>query len=243
MEFYDSISRHYDLIFPLQKKQVGFVLSKSQQDVQNQNLLDIGCGTGNLAIALAPHFCQIEAIDLDGEMLDLARQKSLASNLNFKEQSMLELQQEYQHESFDVVCCFGNTLVHLSRMEEVREFVEQAYKVLKQGGKFLIQIINYDKVLDQNVDHLATIENEGIHFVRNYSYDQENHKILFNTILTKDDTDLRIENTIPLLPIRPSELNDLLTNTGFREIEMYGNFAMSPFEKDSVPYVLSCKKL
>ncbi|MBI9036158.1 MAG: class I SAM-dependent methyltransferase [Bacteroidales bacterium] len=242
MDFYDSISKYYDLIFPLNEKQVDFVLKQTGDDASSGLLLDIGCGTGNLGGALAKHFKQITAIDLDGEMLALARAKYNTSNLEFTEGSMLELESHYKAESFDVVCCFGNTLVHLQDERQIRDFIRQANDLLRPGGKLLIQIINYDRILDQNIDHLATIKNEGVRFERNYSYDKVNHKIMFNTILSKEGTDMRIENTIPLLPIRPAELNEILEIAGFKQIEMFGNFASAAFGKDSAPYVLSCVK-
>ena len=51
MNFYQSISDHYDEIFPLNKAQVDFV-EKSFDNVDELSLLDIGCGTGNLSFEI-----------------------------------------------------------------------------------------------------------------------------------------------------------------------------------------------
>jgi 2-polyprenyl-3-methyl-5-hydroxy-6-metoxy-1,4-benzoquinol methylase len=53
MAFYKSIADFYDHIFPLNPAQVGFVKS-CIPDQGNSELLDVGCGSGSLCIALAP---------------------------------------------------------------------------------------------------------------------------------------------------------------------------------------------
>ncbi len=71
MAFYKSISEHYDDIFPLNPMQLDFVL-KSFDTTSGLKVLDVGCGTGSLSIALAPHFGKVIGIDPDAKMLDLA---------------------------------------------------------------------------------------------------------------------------------------------------------------------------
>ena len=51
-EFYTSISEYYDYIFPYNPKQMAFIKSITEEQ-EIQNVLDIGCGTGNLALEMA----------------------------------------------------------------------------------------------------------------------------------------------------------------------------------------------
>jgi ubiquinone/menaquinone biosynthesis C-methylase UbiE len=54
--------------------------------VKNGGLLDLGCGTGRVAVALAPHFREVVAVDPDAEMVDEGRKHALearVSNINW----------------------------------------------------------------------------------------------------------------------------------------------------------------
>jgi ubiquinone/menaquinone biosynthesis C-methylase UbiE len=46
------------------------------------SLLDLGCGTGEMAIPLAPYFKNVLAIDPDRQMLDYGRRKTAAQKIN-----------------------------------------------------------------------------------------------------------------------------------------------------------------
>jgi ubiquinone/menaquinone biosynthesis C-methylase UbiE len=66
------------------------VFEPSDDDV----LLDLGCGTGEIALPLAKHFKQVLAWDPDGEMLEIAKQKAKeqgVTNVMFEQKSSNDL--------------------------------------------------------------------------------------------------------------------------------------------------------
>ena len=67
-------------------------------------LLDLGCGTGELAIRLAPRFQEVTAVDPDAEMLAAAQQKAReqqVSNIQWLNQSAEQFSAE--PDSFELV--------------------------------------------------------------------------------------------------------------------------------------------
>ena len=54
--------------------------------------------------------------------------------------------------------CFGNTLVHLQSIELMGKMLKGVFAVLKPGGHFLLQILNYDFILDEQVSELPLID-------------------------------------------------------------------------------------
>jgi 2-polyprenyl-3-methyl-5-hydroxy-6-metoxy-1,4-benzoquinol methylase len=239
LNFYESIAKYYHFIFPLNMAQVAFV-RQSFEKTQQLELLDIGCGIGELSFELSRHFKKVNAIDLDDSMIRRAEQDVGAGpgNLNFSVLNMLEIEKTFGAHSLDAIVCFGNTLVHLDGPEQILDFFKQSRAVLKSDGKLLIQIINYDRIIDQNINFLPTIENDEIRFVRNYRLHPDHKKLDFQTMLTIKKTNKTIENTIELYPLQSGEINQMLLEAGFTKIVFFGNFKREAFSKDSIPMVV-----
>ena len=248
MSFYTSISEHYREIFPLNPAQPKFVIARIP-NASNLSLLDIGCGTGDLCLALSNSFRVVTGIDLDEEMLEIAQgAKGEAENVDFHHLNMLEIGSFFALKTYDAILCFGNTLIHLANLAEITRFLGLAKSLLRPGGKLLLQIINYDRILDLNIKSLPTLDTDDIRFVRNYHYRGENqqddrdrvdpHQIEFETILTVKSTDQVIRNQIPLFPIRKAALENRLLQTGFTNLHFFGNFKGDPFNEEGIPLIL-----
>ncbi len=186
MKFYKSISESYDYIFPYNSMQKDFVLSMAGfKNASDISVLDIGCGTGNLTIELARKFNHVTGIDLDEDMVRIAQNKSEdVSNIEMISMNMMDISEQFGIESKDIILTFGNTLVHLNDVTLIKTFLKRAYEVLKEKGIFLAQIINYDRILDNKIKGLSTIENEHIRFERLYNYKENPKTIAFDTVLT-----------------------------------------------------------
>lgn len=241
MEFYSSIADVYDYVFPLKAMQVDFI-GKSLH-AEKAQILDIGCATGSLAIELARLGHSVTGIDFDKKMIEKAEEKAAAEGLTitFMQMDMRKIPDHFTPKQFDLVLCCGNTLVHLTDPADIRHFLAQTAVLLNEGGVFLLQIINYDRILDKGISGLPTIENDRIRFERYYNYDSSSGLIDFTTILTIKDSRQKIENTIPLYPIRKSELIDLLHPAGFRKIVTYGGFDRSSSTSDSIPLIVKAE--
>lgn len=104
-------------------------------------VLEIGCGTGFLAMALAQRGFRVEAIDSAEAMIDLARQHArgsgtTAARLSFQVGDVYAL--AYQDASFDLVIAIG-VLPWLERAELA---VGEMARVTKPGGSLLLTTAN-----------------------------------------------------------------------------------------------------
>jgi|FLOH01.1.fsa_nt_gi glycine/sarcosine N-methyltransferase len=240
MDFYSRISDYYNDIFPLNYIQVTFVLSYLDKSAKNQNLMDIGCGTGLLSTALSDNFDSISAIDTNEKMLEIARQSAGAKSINFIRMSMLDIDIRFPEMSFDNAICFGNTIVHLQNIEEIERFFKKVKFVLKPEGRFLCQLINYNFVLDSNLKGLPTIDNEKIKFERYYNVD-ENGMIDFSTTLTIKETGEKLNNCVKLFPARRNQITNILHSAGFKHVKSYSSFAKHEYNPNSLPLVFECQ--
>lgn len=233
MSFYQQIAPYYQHIFKINVNQVEFIRLKLPDS--GCKVLDIGCGIGTLSFELTKYYKNVLGIDMDAEMIRAAsiKNKDDSKSIQFQQKSMLELAAFIDKKSVEGIICFGNTLVHLNSLDQIANFLKQSKAILKSKGKLLIQIVNYDRILKNNIKQLPIIENDEILFERNYCYRKVENKIDFNTRLTVKSTQQIIENSIELLPLLKNELTLLLKNAGFENCNYYGNFNQESYTINS----------
>lgn len=250
MEFYSEFSKNYDKIFPLNPKKLELIDStfKKLKDKREEiKLLDVGCGTGSYALALAEKGYQIQAIDLDAEMISIAESKMQEARVEvvFYRLGMLNLKKKFKSASFDGIYIIGNVLVHLKK-KEIKEFLDLAAELLKEKGKIFIQIVNYHRILELNLDGLPTIysKDDSVRFERNYDYSEKENIIYFNTkLIDHFDDKILSENEIELYPLCKNELEADLKAAGFKVKNAYGSPGGDQYrELSSIPLIITAQK-
>ncbi|TCO26261.1 ubiquinone/menaquinone biosynthesis C-methylase UbiE [Kribbella steppae] len=62
---------------------------------RRRRAIDLGCGAGRHAVILADYFDQVDAIDLSGPMIRLARRKRSRPNVSYLESDILDVAGQY----------------------------------------------------------------------------------------------------------------------------------------------------
>lgn len=227
MSFYERIAPYYDEIFPVGEDQLGFIMKTAGKPPKR--LLDVACGSGTYTVRLAQEGYEMWACDIDRGMAELAesRAKEHGFRVNVIVSDMLDLNKNVNLE-FDCVFCIGNSIVHLGSAGKVGEAVLQMKNLLGPGGRLILQIINFDRILEKGITRLPTITNadKRLEFKRNYTLDQGTGLIHFDTVLTAEENDriIKIENRVDLYPLKARTLKKILEESGFRDICLYGGF-------------------
>ncbi len=102
--------------------------------VQGKRILDVGAGTGRLALDLIKAGAQVTALDLSKNMLNQLKQKTSKVKIVLGDAENLP----FEEKSFDAVIA-AFLIVHL---KEPLIFFDQVYRVLKEGGIFVCTNIN-----------------------------------------------------------------------------------------------------
>lgn len=105
-------------------------------NVKNKKILDVGAGTGRLAIRLAKLGAEVTALDISEIMLNNLKLKIKNFKLNIAIGDAENL--PFDDESFDIVIATF-LIVHL---KDTKRFFEETHRVLKPGGLFLLTNIN-----------------------------------------------------------------------------------------------------
>ncbi|WP_170834757.1 methyltransferase domain-containing protein [Natronincola peptidivorans] len=246
MGFYQEFSKYYDIVFPMGNAQLEFIRKRTSNP--KGKILDIACGTGNYALALAEKGFFVAALDLDTEMIKQLEDKVKAKGLALEALTgdMKTVKNHFKEGSFDTVFCIGNSLVHLTKLEEIQQALDQMYSILKVGGYLILQIINYDRITKYNIDGLPTIENKdaGVKFIRKYKYEEEKKIIHFNTelVVAQENTTKTYSNSVPLYPLQSQQLMGMLQTAGFQNIQLYGSFLEEEYREESYATVVAAEK-
>jgi SAM-dependent methyltransferase len=119
-------------------------LARGAVPIADQQVLDLGCGTGNYMVELLPHIATITGIDISHDMLDRARAK-LSHEIDggqvvLNNEDVRSL--PYEDDSFDAVICIQ--LLHHLRdaasdgWAEHEAVLGEAARVLRPGGVLVL---------------------------------------------------------------------------------------------------------
>ena len=246
MAFYEEISKYYDIIFNKDETTADFL----KKHLSNSNrVLDLACGTGTYSIEIAKGGHSVIGIDLDKAMIDKAKAKAEAVgggalDINFYAEDMRKFKALSGEGLYDVIFCVGNSLVHLNNRGEILQLFKDIYDSLKEAGWMIIQIINYDRILNNNITSLPVIkrDSEGVQFIRNYSKTLEESIISFDTqlIVSNESGEKSYKNSVPLLALRSDEIIRLAESAGFSNNQLFGSFDGSDYKEDSYALILKC---
>jgi 2-polyprenyl-6-hydroxyphenyl methylase/3-demethylubiquinone-9 3-methyltransferase len=112
-----------------------FVLEQIRSLGGSADVLDLGCGAGFLSNYLAENGCNVTAVDLSEEALQVARKRDLTESVKYQKADVSRLNLRY---SFDVVTAMDI----LEHMDDPENLVEVACRHLKPGGKFIFYTFN-----------------------------------------------------------------------------------------------------
>lgn len=127
---FDKIARDYDRMNHLMTAGLDRRWRKSAVQGLHGKVLDVACGTGDMAEELLRQGCSVTGVDLSKEMMAIAEQKAPQAEYSLADVERLP----FGDASFDAVtCAFGvRNFVHLE------QGLHEMLRVLKPGGRMVI---------------------------------------------------------------------------------------------------------
>eukprot|EP00747_Dinoflagellata_sp_TGD_P156806 gnl/TRDRNA2_/TRDRNA2_177691_c2_seq1.p1 gnl/TRDRNA2_/TRDRNA2_177691_c2~~gnl/TRDRNA2_/TRDRNA2_177691_c2_seq1.p1 ORF type:complete len:557 (-),score=96.54 gnl/TRDRNA2_/TRDRNA2_177691_c2_seq1:35-1705(-) len=140
---YESTSRFYDKTrLPLGLSTVvgALALNSSGTPLASQRLLDVGCGTGSFLEFMLGKVREVVGVDASDGMLTQARARPALKKHNVQLSLCSANKLAFPDASFDGV--ISNQVIHHFPAEDnykfLEEYIAEAYRVLKVGGKIII---------------------------------------------------------------------------------------------------------
>ncbi len=185
----------------------------------SDHILDIPCGFGRHSNRLARHAASVTGVDIQEGFIDIARKDALRQKVKCRyiAGDMREL--DFKGE-FDIALSLFTSFGYFDD-ETNQKVLQKIAKALKKGGRFCIETINRD-VLLQNLKNCIIQERDGNYMIDSNRYDYLNGRIYTKRIIFRNSSLRTINFSIRLY--NPTELQSLLKLEGLKTIKTFPGF-------------------
>lgn len=237
-EFYNSFAEDYNSMIPLEKQiQLKTKFFKHFISDETKSAADLGAGSGADSIALAKLGLDVIAFEPSQEMLKQAEANFAKQNVSLKihNKRIAEIDNSF-HNSFDFVVSLGNTFANINN-EEIEQSIVKVINLLKPGGKAILQLLNYEKVLNEKERIINITESSEKQFIRFYDFCDD--KVYFNILsFYKNDFSNRQLITTRIFPYTKSLLEYLFHQSGISKIKCFGDNKLNEYDKLKSPNLI-----
>ena len=210
----------------------------------NNRVLDVGCGTGQLAAHFLAHGVQVIGLDRSPHMLKYAVDNN-AEYVAKGQARFVEGDASAFHfeEQFGLVVSTFNALNHLGNWQEVERCLACVYRALAPGGYFLFDI-NTRRGLKRTVESNELFDTDEEIIVRKRLYDGERVILYASGCFLHQGKWHRYRETIFKIIIGTEELRQSLLDQGWTSSSYTSNDFLHPIddpEAENVAYMVAHK--
>ena len=130
----------------------------------HESILDLGCGTGELAYEIAKKGTEVIGIDIDYYQIEKAKKHKLHDSLNVNFQEMNATQLSFT-EKFDAVV--SHRLIHWVDEEQQKDLLDNVWQALKPGGRFVASLFGAGTG-DEIINIIKNTDIKKQHYLRWY---------------------------------------------------------------------------
>jgi SAM-dependent methyltransferase len=247
-EYPQNFARFYDTIYHHHRDGVDneFYLNEIRQT--NGKVLEVGVGTGRFFIDALHSGADIYGIDISPFMLGV-----LISKLPSDQQHRISKQNIIDFhfdERFDLIIAPFRVFMHLLKIEEQFKALDNVYKHLNPGGKFIFDtfVPNLQMLVD-GIDNVVDFDDEykpGQTVKRTVS----NKADLMNQVInihfhldwTEDGKELSEDWHTALRYFFRFELEHLIERSSFAHYRILGDYSGNELQKNSKEFIVICTK-
>ncbi len=210
-----------------------------------QSVLDCGCGTGNIALALAKSGHKLTAFDISEDALSVAEKKAREDGVHIRF-VRADMRSFCVGGDFDAVISTFDSVNYLLYDKELSGFFASAFSCLKKGGVLLFDVntlYRYENVYSDNC-YVLESENAFLSWQNSYNGTSKRCKFFLSLFFVKknglwercdEEHTQKFHST--------QKLERLAKEAGFEICGIYGGTDFSPLNKTSEKAYFVLRKL
>jgi SAM-dependent methyltransferase len=241
-EFFDDL--YLRVYQPLEapeqvRREVDFIV-KALDLPAGAKILDLCCGQGRHSLELARRGFQVVGVDLSEALLYAARKRAESEGLDatFLQRDMREID---FNDEFDAVINMFTSFGYLESEVEDEKVLVKVAQALKSGGKFLLDILNRDRIVRNFQEHGWRAADEGWLVLEERTFDHLSGRIETRWVCVARDG-VRYERLSSIRLYTASELRMMLEQAGLKVTGLFGNYDGSPYSWDSQRLIVVASK-
>lgn len=244
MSFYSDISPFYEQLFPLKPTKTEFLAGLLELR-EAKSVLDLACGPGNLAAALAEKGFEAAGLDNSEELLSRgAAARGRVPGLSLVAGDMQDMP-FISGCRFDAVFCLGNSLPHLGGIKPIKDVIKSCFGLLAAGGVLLLQMMDIGFLRSRGeflLPDLHAGSSGGGRITLRRSYRAGGPEdIIFNPVLERQGQMKKY--TICMYGLDYKDLWRAMNEAGFEHEATYRDFLGKPWNGSTASYITVAKKL
>ena len=219
MSSYDEIAELYDPWSASVVEDVAFYLEEARRS--GGPVVELGVGTGRIAIPLAADGIRVIGLDSSRGMLDVCARRAALAGVEL-DLRVGDLREPPVRERVPLVICPFRSLLHMHTDEDRRRVLRAAYDLLLPGGRFVFDVFMPDAADIEQTQGRWLEREPGI--FEHAVWDEEARTL---TLSVRGDEG---ETTMALAWLSPEEWRGLLEHAGFEIEACYGWFDRTPHD-------------
>lgn len=239
--FYRDIARWYHRFFPLAERKILF-FEKLLEDEGAEAVLDLACGPGELTRALNRRGFAMTGVDDTAEFFESGSAPDPGGEDPVFCVARMEALPFRDEALFDTIICAGNSLPHLERISQIEDTIRSCSRLLRPGGIFCVQAIDFELVRARGTVALPELQFEEaagrVCLRRFYSVDDEGAAFTPEVIIG----DVFAHYRIPMCPLAYDGLWEMLRKSRFAHAGTYSDFRRAPWDRTSPSYITLARK-
>lgn len=221
---YQALSRVYDGFFePDYHEKIVRRYRRILQTfgVADGKILDLGCGTGRLALTFARAGAQVCGVDPDADMIACAKEKSVGMPIEWR---VATLPQVDGNGDFDAITASLDVVNHITREDQLLDTFCAARRLLRRGGVLVFDINTEKKFREVYGDNSYIFREAGALAAWENEYDEKREICQFtvDVFTQKGEQYERRTDIIYERMYREEQIRLLLNTAGFGTILRQG---------------------
>lgn len=222
-------AKYYDTMIPWEQR-LQRELPLLTKYLQGDKLLDLACSTGRHSFALESKGYHLTGLDISEGMIALAREHAVDKQSKFYVQDIAsptfhqDLLQQGVDLPFDGGILLGNAIANMQALQPALRLLENAFTVIKPGGRLIVQTIHRPK--KANYLPLRTAEGRIVQRIQ-IPVTDEHYNVELHVNQLSENT-YASQQISPLYMFTNAEFATAAENIGWQILHVFSNYSEKP---------------